>query len=263
MKNKLSFLLISSVFAVSANAASTLFIEQFDGYVAGSNINGQGGWTVTNGLGVGPTFDPVAIADNIVWDSSAGSATIGGIAPDPAGVTTVSNSTVSLPLKTETAHITTVRFEFLFVDSNNGFRNNYSVLIGTGGGNLLTVALTPHATLGKYNMAWSSAFGGSGSLNQINESEPTEFTLTTFEDGGTMKYSLSNAGVPVVTAATLTGAGAVPTTTINNFSVIYDSTVGGGVGNGYLVADRIVMIPEPSSALLLGLSALGLIRRKR
>jgi hypothetical protein len=259
MKNKFNTLLIASAFVTSANA-STFLIEQFDSYVAGSDMNGQGGWTVSNGLGSGPAFEPVAIADSFTWDLSAGSATIGGIAPNPPGVTTMSNSTLSLPLQSASSHPTTIRFEVAYTESSD-FRNPFSVSIGTDGGNLLTVSFTPGGA-GFYNMNYSTSFGGgSGFLNTIDEAQPTEFTMTTWDDAGTVKYSLSNAGAPIVTGGTLTGATAG--TLINNFSFIYDSTVGGGVGDGSASIDRIVVIPEPSSVLLLGLSALGLIRRKR
>jgi hypothetical protein len=260
MKNKLSYLLIASSFVVSANA-STFLIENFDGYAPFSDMNGQGGWVVSSGLGAGPAFDPVVIADSFTWDSSAGSATVGGIAPAPAGVTTMSYSALSLPLQSATAHPTTIRFEVAFTESTTINRNPFSVAVGSDAGNLLTVSFAP-AAAGFYSVAWSSALGGSGSLGVLAAGLPTEFSMTTWDMAGTMKYSLSNSGTPIVTAGNLTG-GATAATLINNFAVNWDSTTGGGVGDGSVTIDRIVVIPEPSSALLIGLSALGLIRRKR
>jgi hypothetical protein len=257
MKNKLTYVIVASSLACSVNA-SVFLNEQFETYIAGSNMNGQGGWTVSNGLG---GVDAVVIADSYTWDGTNGSATIGGIVPDNVLLPTTLSHAVSLPLQTETSHVTTVRFELAFTESSDVLkRNSFSVAVDTDAGNLLTVSFAP---LGAgYGITWSSAFATGSFLGVFSESQPTEFTMTTYNDGGTMKYSLSNVGVPVVTGGTL-GGGALPTTLINNISATWNGNSAGGPGDGSFTIDRVVAIPEPSSVLLLGLSALGFIRRKR
>lgn len=69
------FSVLSLVFASSTQAA-VLFQENFDSYIAGTNLAGQGGWTLTSGLNVEVNhFGPFGSQGYIGADNSPASAT--------------------------------------------------------------------------------------------------------------------------------------------------------------------------------------------
>ena len=86
----------------------------------------------------------------------------------------------------------------------------------------------------------------------------TQFQIDTWWDGVAMAYLFTNAAVPVSTGI-LTGVGM--SETLTSFAVTWDST--GGAGGNSITVDNVSLVPEPSSALLLGLAGLGFISRRR
>jgi len=256
---------IAVAFSLAGMTHASVIIDNFDFYTDGTNMNGQGGWTVTNGLTSGS--DPIVIATSFTFDGSDGAALIGGLEPDTP------NSTVSL---SRSANLTLADFstgvarrfeiDFGFLDALDiaDPRNPYSIVVDTNNGNLLTINLAPGASLNTYTVSFSSAFfafAGTADLDALdtfgNPYYPFAMEIWT-EDNSTVQYqlfsnnALFNSGVL---------AGANPGDLITGMSINVDTD--GGAGEGFLVVDNVTLIPEPSTALLGLISAAFCFTRRR
>ncbi len=234
------------------------FIDDFESYspVFG-DMNGQGGWTVSNGTPADSGEGPVAMVDDYTWNGPGQSATLGGIAQTTLGITSLSHA-VDVSLAGTVGTPSSYKFETAFTDSVIGdFRNSFKFVLSSTSGNLLTIDLTP-GDAGKQTVSWSSAFATGGILGIASANVPTQFQLNTWWNGSAMQYAFSNAGNPV-SSGTL--AGIDSSESLTGFAVNWDST--GGAGGNYITVDNVSLVPEPSSALLIGLAGLGFISRRR
>lgn len=256
----LPVLSLAATLALVGGSHAALIVDNFESYSPLSGtMNGQGGWTVTNGLELG-TGDPVVIIDNYTWDPiGTQSATVGGLQPTTAALTSLYHS-ASVPFVSATPQPTSFKFETAYTESTNGFRNPFQFVLTASSGNLLTIDLTPGAA-GEYDVVWSSAFFAGGTFGPLLANTPTQFQLDLWWNGSNVDYRLSNAGTPISGDALV---GASPTDTITGFAANWNSTIGGGVGNGSITIDNVSLVPEPTSAMLglLGASFVFLRRRR-
>lgn len=253
------FSLAASLAFVGASNGMTI-LDGFESYspLLG-DMNGQGGWTVTNGDS--SPNGPTVIVDSYTWDGSNQSATVGGFAPQNAAVTSLYHA-ASVPF-VGLGSPTSFSFETSYTESTNAFRNPFQFVLKSSSGannNLLTIDLTP-AGAGEYNATWSSDFATGGLFGVLAVGDTTKFTLDLWNDGpGSVGYSFSNAGNPIQVGV----FAAAHTDTITGFETNWYSNIGGGVGDNSITIDNVSLIPEPSSALLglLGTSCLFLRRRR-
>ncbi len=257
-----SILTLAASFALAGGAHAVVLVDDFEDYgPLFGDMNLQGGWTVTNGNPANVLDGPVVIVDAYTWDASTQSATVGGVEQTAVGVTTLSH-TLSVPLQSVSGWASSFSFETAYTESDNGFRNPFSVVFGTdfGGGNLLTIDFTPGAA-GEYDVSWSSGFAAGGAIGPLTANISTQFQLDTYWNGSNVAYDFTNAGTPV-SSGTFVSLNA--TDLVDSFSVNWDSSVGGGVGNNSITIDNVIMVPEPTSAMLglLGASCVFLRRRR-
>lgn len=276
---KKSFLTLGAAFALAgvSQAAGTWIIDNFDNYTDGVNMNGLTSagsintWAVTNGVAT-PGGEDISIATSYTFDLSTGAALIGGFDPTVAAPTVLSTAANIAMFNTTTPIIgNPARFtiDFGFLDSTDANRDDYSIsLTSTGGGNLLTIDLTPSANVNTYNLSFSSDFFTGvvnwGTIDALDTFGSPYFSLefATGSDGiGGMFYSLKD-----LNNNTLMSDGALTGTALTDDILGLDISVdtNGASGDGFLVIDNVSLIPEPSSALLGLLGAtLAFTRRRR
>ena len=260
---KLSVLGLAATFALVGGSQAAALIDNFESYtVLDSDMNGQGGWIVTNGIPAdsvpGPSTDgPVVIVDGYTWDDSDRSATVGGVAQTFLGLTSLSHA-VDAGLGGTFADPSSFKFEAAYTESEGTDpRNDFQFVLTSNSGNLLTIDLTPGGA-GEYDVSWSSGFAIGGFMGTLAANTSTQFQIDTWWDGVAMAYLFTNAAVPVSTGI-LTGVGM--SETLTSFAVTWDST--GGAGGNSITVDNVSLVPEPLSAFLLGLAGLGFISRRR
>jgi hypothetical protein len=275
MKN--SLFTLTAAFALASVSQAAIIFENFDSYTpgdppvpgpytAGQNLNGATNgtntWSVVNGIS---GSDNIATATYATFDGSGVAGSIGGY-PNGGGVTTLS-STASVPIVGTASYPAAIfKFGFAFFDSQNGFRDDYKISIGSSNGNLLTIDLTP-AAANTFNISFSSAFftGQSnwGSVDALDTAGNPYFEIEfkTWESGGNLFYTLDDVNGINMSNGALGGSSNL-STTITGLDISVDTA--GGAGDGFLVFDNVSLVPEPSSALLglLGTSCLFLRRRR-
>ena len=259
--NRTVFCLATTLALVGGSHASVI-VDNFESYSSvGDTMQGKGGWNVTNGTPVVPGDGPVVILHDYTWDASAQSATVGGIEPTIAGLTSLYHS-ASVPFVSLTPTPTSFKFETAYTESDVNFpkRNNFQFVLTASSGNLLTIDLTPGGA-GEYDISWSSAFATGGALGTKSANVSTQFQFDMWASGGNVGYSFSNAGNTISTGI-LTG-GAAQSDLITEFRVNWDSTSNTGFGNNYITIDNVSVVPEPSSALLGLLGASFAFARRR
>ncbi len=264
MKRSLLGLTATFIF-VGSSQASVLF-DNFESYgPVSSDMNGQGSWTVTNGTPANLAEGPVVIVNDFASGSplATTNATVGGIEQTALGITSLSNSSFSVPLVSLTAQPTFFLIDTSYLESTGtSSRDNFSFVLGSNAGNVLTIDFTP-AGVGQYIASWS-VFGGDFGAAVLNANTPTQFRLDTYASGLNVGYTFSSLTTEL--GSGILGA-ALPTTTLNSLSVNWDSTGASfdplGSSNSFTI-DNVSVIPEPSSALLglLGTS-LAFARRRR
>lgn len=264
---KFPYLAISVTFLlsnISHAAAYSIIDDDFESYgTLDSDMNGQGGWVVTNGNPQVPAEGPVVIVDAYTWDASNRSATVGGVEQTSIGITSLSHSAY-VPIVGLSGGKTIFSVETAYTESLDGDpRNPYSFILTADSGNLLTINLVADDP-GTYLVTYSSAFFTGGTMGILSANTSTQFQLEMFNNGGSVAYSLTNAGSPVKSG--FLGGGASVNDWITDFEVTWDSTgnQSGSVGGGSITVDNVYLVPEPSSALLglLG-AAFAFTRRRR
>jgi len=261
---KISHLAVAFALTGSVHAAG--FIDNFESYSPlYGNMNGQGGWVVTNGVPANPGDGPVVIVDAYTWDGSNQSATVGGVAPTSLGITSLTHSISGVTMGGLVPAVAS--WEMSFTESTGIYPHNpFSFEVNSAAGNLLTIYLNP-STPGSREVSWTSGLNPvvssgyiPGVFGTISEGVITQFQITTEWDGNAnIKFKLENAGLLIAEGIFLTGTS---TTAINSFTTnLYTF---GGAGNGSITLDNVSVIPEPSAALL-GIMGMSLLfsRRRR
>ena len=252
-----SILSLAATFSLMGGTHAAVLQDNFESYSPlFSDMNGKGSWIVSNGNPAIPAEGPVAILDSYTWDGSLQSATVGGVASTFGGITSMFNSSFSVPLASSTFIIETA-----YTESTSGQRNNFQFVLTASSGNLLTLNFTPGIS-GQYNIGYTSAFAPSGAIGSVLANTSTQFQLNTFASGvNSVGYTLTNAGAPVAAGVL---AGAAQSDVVNSFAVNWDSASNSGLGNNSITIDNISVVPEPTSAMMALLGAsFALIRRRR
>jgi len=258
---KISHLAVAFALTGSVHAAG--FIDNFESYSPlYGNMNGQGGWVVTNGVPANPGDGPVVIVDNYTWDGSDQSATVGGWEPTALGITSLTHSVSGVSLEYSVAS-----WEMSFTESTDLYPHNaFSFVVDSTAGNLLTIYLAP-STPGIREVSWTSGLspdvvsGYSPGLGfgTIAAGDITQFQIVTWWNGTKIQFDLSNAGSTIATGYF---DGASMSDSLTTFSANWYTY--GGAGNNSITLDNVSVIPEPSAALL-GIMGMSLLfsRRRR
>ena len=261
---KQSLLTLSAAF-VLAGVSQAILIENFDSYTDDTNMSGLGTWSVSNGIAT-PGGEAIAIATSFTFEGSVGAALIGGFTPTNTLQPTVLSSAANVPMFT-VGNPAKFSMDFGFLDGAGANRDDYRLSLASTGGNLLTIDLTPAASVNTFNISFSSDYFlgviNWGTLDALNTLGNPYFQILfqTSTDGvGGMFYSLNDVNSGVMSSGTLSG-----TTLTDNITGLSNSVItGGAAGNGFLVIDNVSVIPEPTSAMLglLGASFVFLRRRR-
>jgi hypothetical protein len=261
---KLSHISSCILLLLSASLHGAIYSSSFTG-LGSNDVAGFEGWTINDPeptLSFGTTFGPV--------NEAAG---LGGYNVSP------NEATVGLSHGYgETFGYTVASFTFAITDSTNLFpgRDKFSFSFSDGATNLFSVLFTPTVPGetnpdGDLNAAWTLSYstgaGASVPLNiSVAESGAYVMSFSFSPNGGSTDFSLgvgALGGDPLdtlVRTGTLTGLN--PLTASSDFALGFIPSAGSG-GDNYIAIDDISVVPEPSSALLLGVVGLGLVSRRR
>jgi len=265
-----------ATFSVASIAHAASYVTDFESFLPpGSDIAGQDGWTISNGT---DQYSQVSFSNanpaNPFFDSQALN-----LGDAEAVVTPPITSFVSLTNSYAGAIGTTsLYFDFIIFDSTDGnftSRDTFGVSFSSGISNVFAISFVPTA---------QSATPSSGPVAQWNAiyqigSQPlVALNLGILEDSQ-YNFNLAfnaNAGNPLLSDFLLTITSAVPnvlsdggiaialdpTTATSEFNVNW---IDGdpSYGSNSIVIDNLGVVPEPSSALLVGLAALGFISRRK
>lgn len=261
---KQSLFTFGAAFALAGVSHAVLLTDNFDSYTPLATMDLAGPWSVSNGAsGSGP----IAIATDYTFDGSPGAALIGGYAPLSAGPTVLSAG-LTVPMFNN-GYPSEYTMDFGFLDSTNAFRDDYKISLASTSGNLLALDLTPGASVNTFNISFSSDYftgiNNWGTFDALDTLGNPFFQVKfqTFTDGiGGMFYSLNDGNGGVMSSGSLSGGSLNIADNITGLSISVDTT--GGAGDGFLVIDNVSAIPEPSSAMLLGLlgASFAFLRRR-
>jgi hypothetical protein len=285
MKNILSLFTLAT-FAAIPLAQGSVFVADFTGLASGDPLLGFDNWTQSES---NPGTDYLA------WGMLVGGNKGFGLGP-AIGLPAYSVLSVSHPIDNigllGGPVATTVQTTFAIADSTASWpaRNDYSIGIFNGAGDRLfsldIVAqdqVVPGGSNDKWNMYWSTGVTtNTPSFGAIYEDNPDpngalykmSVTFATIPATNDVAFTLSVTGNNTFsTTGTLTGLDTEEiaeyrvTTSIASGIVVYDEfaePIDPAVdwGDGFIAISG-VSVPEPSSFMLLGLSALGLMRRRR
>ncbi len=244
---------------LTAVAPASVFISDFTGASSGDALPGIDSWSQNQ---ANPTND----TQPLTWVNPIGGG-LGAAVGTFYDVPTSDPLSATRPIGVALAG-STLCLDFSIQDSTNLFpgRNDYSFTVANGSGdNLFSLnfgATSQNmAAPALWNVTWDS-IGGSGgpAFGAVGDNSIYSLIIDFTPDLGDMDFSLSlqgPVGSPFVETGTLTGlAGA----SFDDLVVSTTMGLGADWGDNFIVVQGV---PEPSSLLLLGLSGLGLLRRRR
>ncbi|MFM7181396.1 MAG: PEP-CTERM sorting domain-containing protein [Verrucomicrobiales bacterium] len=270
-----------------ANASAAIYAPDFTGLGDDQTLHGFGGWLLFP-LSGDSSGSPLAYGAEV---GGARGFHIGAAldAPSEGNMTAMSGPISGLSLVSSAGYTpTTFSTNFLIVDSSGasvpgGFdeRNNYSISLYDGATELFTVSFAafPHAFETDAGLAtdnaWELSFGSSAGISNYTGAnwgvyeydelagEGLYTFSVTFTDAGSgnVNFSATVAGTFSNTwTGTLAGLGSASITQIR-----FGSNLGteSAWGDGVMGISGLSIVPEPSSALLVGLAGLGFLRRRR
>jgi hypothetical protein len=245
--------------ALIASAQAAVYFEDFESFAIDTDLDGQNGWSTT-----GDSF--YAFSTDLGDGNMV--AIIGG--GDDA-LTNVTTTGITLPsglsFISDAPNDSAFGANFFIVDSTNAVRDTFGFsLVGGMGEDLFTLIFTPDALPGVWDMSYTS-IGGSDSFKiglsdaSITTGAYNFYVKFTAIDADNVAFDFKindyfdSSGVlsdPGIAGLSMGGFNAFWSTTADNS------------GDNFMVFDNVSVIPEPSSAMLIGLGAVGLmLRRKR
>lgn len=253
--------------ALAANASAAIYVSDFNNltYVPSQQIGGQDGWSINN-----PSVP--FLSYTVGWDNGTG-----------AGVTTAAALGGRFAIPTENTiglnhgygeelGRTTAIFDFAFVDSNAGtgsLRDAFSFSAYNGATNIFSVVFTPAQVnptvtpLGVWNLSYNVNGVPAGDLFLSVEELATYQFYLDFKKHGlqtNVVVGLGNPGGALLERFRTVDLDS--SQTITSFGFNWITGVPGG-GDNYLIFDNLSVVPEPSSALLVGLAGLAFVTGRR
>jgi len=246
-----------------------------DGVSPGDDVNGIDNWTINDTT---DQFSQVAYSNinpSIPTNFSQVLNLGGSTDLDPIGSSVV----LSHP-SVGTVGATHLIFDFVLFDSFDidPARNEFGVSMSNGGSNIFGISFVPDPLdVGIENPSSDEARWNI--YYQVGNAATVPLNLSVFE---LSQYRLDlsfnpNAGNPALTDFLLSITSAVPnslsdgalalsmspTAVTDALNVSWSESPSSSYGSNSILIDNLSLVPEPSSTLLAGLAALGLLRRRR
>lgn len=269
-----TFLLFSLTAAVSSTALSAATLYDFNALASDGSVhfsNAVAGWTQST---TNPTFDgadvPLAYIDSAALGGSVSSAgylgTIRGNLVPNAPTTLTGTLNTGTPTAI-TGNTLSIDISFLD-DAADSFTSRDSFSIGiTNSLDLSVASLSFNPNGGDANL-WDVSFevGGIVTNSSVTLSSNTGYRL--FVDFLDTSVQFGYGSTTSSSASTYFGTSSTTAAGTSEFgNLLLTHTPNGAAGSSAnaLVFDNVAInpVPEPSAALLLGVSALGLFRRNR
>lgn len=272
----LSLMLVSA--ALMGGAQAAVYFNNFNGFgAAGSDVNGQGGWYVSD------TTDQYSqVVEGNFNYTSPGAPSKGLNLGDASAVVTpptVAKVTMGHSFNEPAAHAS-ASFNFVLIDSISDVsagdfrsRDSFGFSFMDGSSNLLSVILAPSAQSpdpdnneATWNLFYAVGNGPRVSLAILGIAELSQYGLS-FGLTPNANPLLSNFYVTLNSGAggltrTVNGLAIDQSTNVSDFGIFWERE-GSTHGSSSIVIDTLNVIPEPSSMLLVGLAGLGFVSRRK
>jgi hypothetical protein len=284
MSKKIKLTLAAASLMVALPASAAIYTADFSGLADGATLNGHLGWSVSPPLGADV---PDVLAYGAAVNGDRGFQ-LGTALDAPADSTIVANRAgiSGIAFVSTGAQPTVFSTNFALVDSTGvapfgTHRVSYNISLYGGSTELFTVSFSPNNnTPAGMDDAWGVSFASSQPISYSG----LPYLVGEYDDFGTPGDVSDDVGIHNLTATftqgvgsavnfSVTIAGATSNTwtgTIQNLALAPLNTVQvgstrtvDGWGDGVIAIQGLSIVPEPSSALLVGLAGLGLLRRRR
>lgn len=267
---KLSFIPLSFSLAAMASNSLCAFTTSFPVGTFGTlgmEVAGVDGWVINDPGSDNAPPNPLSfVAANI---NGSPAAALGGWNDVPlAGAPSTVYLSHSVNVGLQTASFST---QFAISASNFAFpgRDGFGFSFRNGSNNLLTISLVPVASLNndafqvRYTVGTETTLDakdgvGDNMFIYHNGLYSLDFDFTPNGNDPTFSATISGTNAQTFTG-TATGLGSA---VISNFGAEWN-TIPGQEGNNFIVFDNVSLVPEPSSALLLGLAGFAFVSRRK
>ncbi|MCF7733912.1 MAG: PEP-CTERM sorting domain-containing protein [Akkermansiaceae bacterium] len=278
MKYRTLLCIAGSLLAVTASSSAAGFIEDFSGLNNGDALvptgtSGYNGWTQTEANWVDPDFPadsyPIAWGQTVVADKGVA---VGGWFSTPEEDSFSIQHSVGIPLIGGSVGMTFTVGRDPSIDS---IQNTFEIGAFNGGGsNLFSFGLEPTGDPDAWNMYYTTGTGGNINLSTTNAvalNQVTDMDLTFSQNGFDTDFALALATLSGTLNynGTLTGLVGedLDSVRISMLKVPGTDPVTDpfdAYGTNFVAVSNLVVIPEPGSLMLLGLTVgASLLGRRR
>lgn len=259
---------ISFLAAIIASSLGTSYgaglVTDFDSNTFGTDLAGQGLWTITGATESGVSF---VNSSPFLGGSGVNAGQLGF--QEISGTTAVLSHPVSLGVNGSSFSVTTI-----IQDSNSTFpnRDQFGFSLQGASGEIFGINLSPTTQVANPNgaavprldnVSWSSlTTGNSAAFAVLSEIQSTTFDVVfTTLDPNNLQFSISSVGLPLITE-TISTAG-IGNETFTRLDIYWTPLDADDEGSNSIFFDDLSFVPEPSTALLGAFGVLGLLRRRR
>lgn len=262
-------IVVSSAHAASYSTNFSFYENGTTPYPASGNVAGNDGWTI-NGSSIDETSGVSFIVATWISGKAIG---VGGLSAPPA--------TPTVGLMHDAGVLfgsSSVSFEFAMVDTGNDnpFRDTFGISLtnASNTGNLFSILFVPVDDSpadpdaddnGRWNLFYQvgATTPQPTGLSIFEGTNPYSFDLGFTANGANTNFVLG-IGSELNSLQTEPIEVAVnPNTSTGKFGVTWTPSDYPNAGEGYLLVDNLSVVPEPSSAVLLGLAGFGLLSRRK
>lgn len=267
MKKHFAFLLGGALLGAISSSQAAIFAN-FSGLGSGDPLDGYDGWTQSE---ANPAVDsPIAYGQAV--DSVAGAA-VGGWFATPEADSFYSQHTVALPFADSTLTMTFTVGRDALVDPT--VQNSFEIgAYNSGGTNLFSFVLGSSIDPDIWNMYYRTGAGSNillTSTRAVDIDQITTMTLGFSVNGSNTDFDMSLVSGTLETLnfnGTLTG---LTSESFDNLRVSMLKVPGtdpmedpfDAYGTNYIAFNGVEVVPEPSSWMVLGLTAGALLVRRR
>lgn len=284
MSNKIKLALTAASLMVALPASAAIYTPDFSGLGDGVTLDGYQGWDVIPPLGA-DVPDVLAYGAEVNGDRGF---QLGTALDAPADSTIVANRAgiTGISFISSGDQPTVFSTNFALVDSTGvspfgDHRVSYNISLYGGSTELFTVSFSPtNNTPSGMDDSWAVSFGSSEAISYSGLS----YEVGEYDDGGTPGDTSDDLGIHSLSvtftqgignsvnfSATIAGAtsntwsGTIQNVALSPLNTVQVGSTRGseGWGDGVIAIQGLSIVPEPSSALLVGLAGLGLLRRRR